>query len=48
MKLHDQSHNGANLIKTILYYNLFQDKPLINYLSPDLPNFFGHFSDLTF
>ena len=38
MKLHDQSWNRFNLIETILYHNLSQSKPLINNLSPNLPN----------
>ena len=48
IKLHDWSHNGSNLIGTISYHNLSRDGPLINHLSPDLPNFLGQPSKLTF
>ena len=39
MKSHNQLHHGSNLIKIISYRNLFQNWPLINYLSPNLPIF---------
>ena len=47
MRLYNWSHNRFNLIKRILYYNLYQDKPLINHLSFDLPNLFGQSSKST-
>ena len=48
MGLRNQSRDRSNLIRTILYHNLFQSGPLINYPSPELSNLFGQSSKSTF
>ncbi len=49
---HDQSHNQSrnrfHLIGTISYHNSSRGWPLINYPSPDLPNFLDQISKSTF
>ncbi len=41
IKSHNQLHDRSYLIRTISYHNSSRGWPLINHLSPDLPNLFG-------
>ena len=48
IRSNDWSRDRSNLIRTILYHNLSQGGPLINYPLLDLPNILGRSSKSTF